>query len=132
MAEFVRLGYNVSSPYGDCEHYDFIADIDGRLIRVQCKSPTTYSNETRIELDVRKKKYQYRGVVNSLVYTNDELDYFATYYQDQAYLIPVGDCNSKKVLRLVPPNNGHAERYSYAERYEMEKVINELLEEANE
>lgn len=131
MAEFIRLGYNVSAPYGDCEHYDFIADVDGRLIRVQCKTPTQYSDETRIELDVRKKKYQYRGVRGSLVYSNDDLDYFATYYKGQAYLIPVGDCYSKKRLRLVPSKNGHDERYSFAEWYEMERVIKNILEEAN-
>ena len=29
MLAFMKLGYNVLQPYGDCERYDFVADIKG-------------------------------------------------------------------------------------------------------
>ena len=38
LTSFVSLGYNVSIPYGDNAKYDFIADIQGKLIRVQVKT----------------------------------------------------------------------------------------------
>ena len=27
MLAFLKLGYNVLTPYGDCERYDFVADV---------------------------------------------------------------------------------------------------------
>lgn len=132
MTEFVRLGYNVASPYGDCERYDFIADIKGRLIRVQCKTPRSYENGNSFDLDLRKSHYIGRGELTTTYYENDEIDYFATYYKGRAYLIPVEECNSKKRLRLVPTSKGQTSYVNFAKDYELEKVVNRLLEEAIE
>lgn len=41
MAAFYKLGYTVSIPYGENNRYDFIADINTKLIRVQVKSSKT-------------------------------------------------------------------------------------------
>lgn len=132
MTEFVRLGYNVSSPYGDCERYDFIADIKGRLIRVQCKTPKSYDEGNSFDIDFRKSRYIGKGELTTTYYQNDEIDYFATYYKGRAYLIPVEECNSKKRLRLFPPSTGQTSYVKFAENYELERVVNRLLEEAIE
>ena len=38
ITAFYELGYQCSIPYGENSRYDLIADIDGRLIRVQRKT----------------------------------------------------------------------------------------------
>ena len=38
MLAFVKQGYNVLIPYGDCERYDFVADVNGKFLRVQVKT----------------------------------------------------------------------------------------------
>ena len=38
ITAFYKLGYQVSIPYGENSRYDFIADINGKLIKVQCKT----------------------------------------------------------------------------------------------
>ncbi len=38
LIAFYELGYQCSIPYGENSRYDFIADIDGKLIKVQCKT----------------------------------------------------------------------------------------------
>ena len=34
MTAVVRLGYNVLIPYGDCERYDFVIDINGKIYKI--------------------------------------------------------------------------------------------------
>ena len=41
MLAFIKLGYNVLTPYGDCERYDFVVDVNGKFIRVQVKTSRT-------------------------------------------------------------------------------------------
>ena len=31
MLAFMKLGYNVLTPYGDCERYDFVVDNNGKF-----------------------------------------------------------------------------------------------------
>ena len=34
----MKLGYNVLTPYGDCERYDFVVDANNKFIKVQAKN----------------------------------------------------------------------------------------------
>lgn len=54
MLAFLKLGYNVLQPYGDCERYDFVADINGKFYKIQCKtSKKTDDIGTSIEFSCR-------------------------------------------------------------------------------
>ena len=44
MLAFIQLGYECSVPFGNGAKYDFIADIDGKLLKFQCKS-SHYTND---------------------------------------------------------------------------------------
>ena len=59
-------------------------------------------------------------------YTSDEIDYFATYFNNICYLIPVNECSTEKVLRFVPPKNGQVKGITFATDYELEKQINKI------
>ena len=41
ISAFYELGYSISIPYGENNRYDFIADIGGKLIKVQVKTSST-------------------------------------------------------------------------------------------
>lgn len=132
MRSFMELGYNVSSPYGDCERYDFIADINGHLIRVQCKTASTESNDDFVEIDFRKKRYVSGKMVN-IIYTSDEIDYYATCYKGKTYLIPFNSAGrNKKRLRLREAKNNNRKNTNPAEEYEIETVINNLIKTIGE
>ena len=32
MLAFIKLGYNVLTPYGDCERYDYVVDANGKFL----------------------------------------------------------------------------------------------------
>lgn len=125
MIDFIRLGCGVSMPYGDGEHYDFIADVDGKLLKVQCKTAQLGPDGESIDIDFRMIRKSTGGQRIVALYKATDIDYFATWYQGQTYLIPVTVGGTRKRLRFSPPPD---RRYkaSYAEDYELEKVVEEI------
>jgi len=39
-------------------------------------------------------------------YSSEDVDFFATTYQNKCYLIPQNECGVAKKLRFAPPVNG--------------------------
>lgn len=125
MIDFIRLGFGVSMPYGDAEHYDFIADVDGRLLKIQCKTAHLEKDGESIDVDFRMVRKNAQGKKIVALYTPADIDYFATWYKGQTYLLPVDVGGVRKRLRFSPSPARHY-KASYAEDYELEKVIEEI------
>lgn len=137
MDAFIRLGYTCSIPYGNDAKYDFIADINGNLIRVQCKSPQLIKDsddESIITALMLHLTNQTTNTIHTIKrkYTENQIDYFATYYDNKTYVIPVRDVESSSyTLRLLKPKNNNYFGIHMAEDYEISKYFiasNELDE----
>lgn len=130
ITAFYQLGYQVSIPYGENSRYDFIADINGKLIRVQVKT-ASLKKDTQGAIDFATSSTRVNATENiSRRYTKDEIDYFATYWDNQCYLIPVEETASRsKTLRFVPPANGQLKGISFAQDYELEKQLAKIITE---
>lgn len=115
-----------SIPYGENARYDFIADINGTLIKIQCKTSRKVNDET-IEFSCRSCRSTTASNI-SRTYSKDEIDYFCTYWNNQCYLIPVEECFTTKNLRFVPPKNNQKAGIVYAEKYELPKQL-ELIKQ---
>lgn len=90
------LGYNVSVPLGEDCKYDMIADIDGMLIRIQVKSCTVHNNG--IQLSLASTSLSSTGAIKRS-YSKNDIDFFATYYNNKMYIIPIEECgNTTKTL----------------------------------
>lgn len=122
ISAFYELGYQCSIPYGENSRYDFIADINGKLIRVQCK--------TSHEIDLGVIEFSCRSCRSNTQsnlrrrYTVDEVDYFCTYWNNMCYLVPINECSVSKKLRFIPPKNNQKVGISYAKDYELPNQIN--------
>lgn len=122
ISAFYELGYQCSIPYGENSRYDFIADINGKLIRVQCK--------TSHEIDLGVIEFFCRSCRSNTQsnlrrrYTVDEVDYFCTYWNNMCYLVPINECSVSKKLRFIPPKNNQKVGISYAKDYELPNQIN--------
>lgn len=130
MLAFLKLGYNVLTPYGDCERYDFAVDIDGKFLRIQVKTANAnHIKDGYIEFNTSNKTTK-EGKFVRHAYTSEQIDYFMTAYENKCYLIPVEECstNSQKRLRFVPPKNGQTKGITFAESYELSKVVNEIID----
>lgn len=120
MMAFIQLGYECSVPFGNGAKYDFIADINGELIRIQCKSSHYTSRHGKIITDSFSfdTTCSTTNTKRTIVYTYDstQIDYFATCFEGKVYIIPVDECSTNKTLRFVPPQNGNT-NYNKAEDY---------------
>lgn len=122
---FIELGYDCSIPYGNNSKYDFIADINGNLLKIQCKS-SSYARRNGIVdknafwIDTTSGCSNTHETVRH-TYNKEDVDYFATCWDNKIYLIPVEECNTSKTLRLAPPKTKIP--YFSASDYELEKIL---------
>ena len=122
MLAFFKLGYNILIPYGDCERYDFVVDVNGRFIRVQAKTSSTEDDGASFKFSCRSCNRKDGKIIHHL-YSNEEIDYFVTTFNGKCYLIPVEECGVDKKLRILPAKNGQVRGITWAKDYELEEVV---------
>ena len=127
IVAFMEQGYNISIPYGDNSKYDFIADIDGKLLKIQAKTASVKS-ENAISFSCRTTHVNCNGVKNER-YSSKDVDFFTTYWDGKCYLIPINECSAEKTLRFAPPKNGQIKGISFATEYELAKQLQKVKEE---
>ena len=130
MLAFIKLGYNILTPYGDCERYDFVVDLNNKMMKIQVKtSRPSRTGEGSIVFNTSSQSTK-NGKKIHHSYDEKQIDYFMTFYNNQAYLIPVKECSAReKTLRFVPPKNGQRKGITFATDYELEKVVNKIINE---
>lgn len=122
LSKIMKLGYSVSIPFGDKDRYDQVWDINGKMLRIQVKTASP------IDEEISAIKFKCTSVSNgkSHTYTKDEIDYFATYWNGEVYLIPIEECSVEKKLRFLPPKNGQTKGINWAKDYLVEEVLKNL------
>lgn len=119
---FTNLGFNVSVPLGHDCRYDFILDIGNKLLKIQVKTATV--DETGIHFSVKSSHMSSSGFV-SHSYSSEEIDLFATYYNNKCYLIPVKFCG-KVTKKLLFYKNSSLQQGDFIEDFEAIKIISDL------
>ncbi len=121
---FIKLGYNISEPYV-ADRYDFIADVNGHLLKIQVK--TASEKEGKIIFATRNTHINTQGKVYKN-YKDDNIDLFATIYNDKCYLVPVAECGvSTCTLRITPTLSGKKQGIRFLEDYEIEKILKSYI-----
>lgn len=125
---FTQMGYNVSVPLSEDCRYDFIADIEGKLIRVQVK--TCREEDNGIIFNTKSSHLSAQGSVQHS-YSENDIDVFATYYNNQCYLVPVNQCgiSTKKLLFKKNSCNQTGDLLS---DYEFLKILSKITTQNNE
>lgn len=99
MQKALRMGFLVSKPWGDSDRYDFVADWEGKLYRVQVRStehrlgPRGYA--------VHASVYVGKEIVGL---TEKDIDVLVAYIvpKDLWYVVPVGEFVPRKNLWFYP------------------------------
>lgn len=135
LTAFNELGLKTSIPYGENSRYDFIVDINGKLLRVQAKTASGILNESNelagIRFSCRSTRVSAQGNFYRK-YNKDEIDYFCTFWNNTCYVVPVEECSNEKTLRFMYPSNGQKNTISLAENYTIEKQWKKYLPENSE
>lgn len=122
----IRRNCGVCIPYGDRNKYDLVADIDGKFIRIQCKTSQACDNGAAFKFSTRSS-YSKHGKSINTAYTANDIDYFATMFNNKCYLFPVGEkTKSCKILRLEAPKNSQQTDINFAKSYEIDEILNKI------
>ena len=124
MLSFMEIGYNVLTPYGDCERYDFVVDVNNKFYRIQVKTAKVEKDNSKLSFSTSSSNRK-AGKCIALTYTEDEIDYFATIYNEKCYLVPIQEVTAKRVLslRILPTANGQIKGVKWLKDYKLEEVI---------
>lgn len=118
--EFMKAGYSVFYENGDISKIDLIAEKNGKLLRVQCKSYKPTDNKIAIAFKKSGPNYQFH-------YDLNEFDYFGIFDPDsnKSYLISTKDLIGKKciTIRLEKTKNNQIKKCNNAEKYLIERVL---------
>lgn len=125
MLAMMKAGFNVLTPYGDCERYDFVADINGEFYKIQCKTASSDDDGASFKFECRSSGSNTKGVTHQS-YSKKEIDFFSTCFNGQCYLVPVEECGCDKRLRLLPTKNGQTKGICWASEYRLEEVVKNL------
>lgn len=104
LAELVKRDYRVLVPFGLNHRYDFVVDVEGEFIRIQCKTGRMRNgsinfNATSDSIGSKIKGQNYIG----------QIDVFVMYCPDtdKVYWIPIEDIGSvqRPYLRVEEPKH---------------------------
>ena len=123
--EFLKQGILLSKPLVQSSRYDFIADINNHLYKIQVKT-CRFKEESYIEFATSTSHTNTQGTLN-LFYSENEVDFFATIYENQCYLVPFKLCGKRaQRLRFVPTKNGQTKGILFAKDFKLENVLKSL------
>ena len=83
------------------------------------------SDEECIKFSCRSSHRREGKCINT-TYTANEIDYFATYWNNKCYMVPINETSNEKTLRFLPPKNGQIKGISFAKDYEVEEVLKQI------
>lgn len=122
LKDFQQRGFYCSLPYSGSCRYDLIVDINGQLLRIQCKSATENTEEGVLKINCTRSTTNTQKTIR-YKYTKDEIDYFYTSWNDYGFLIPVNEVSTVKHLRIKEPKKGVTENMSIAYDYLIDNVL---------
>lgn len=124
--DFCERGIILSQPTNPASRYDFIADINGKLYKIQCKTAHLETND-RISITVKSKNWNNGEYHNYL----NEIDYFYTRWNGIGYLLPITLCtesNKQKFIRLGTPEQYHSNNVNaiYGKDYTINMILSKI------
>lgn len=120
----IELGYTVSAPFNPDSKYDLILDVNNQLLRIQVKtSRISPKTDNSIVFNCRSTTKNV-SKCQSRRYTKEDIDYFATYWNNKVYLIPVEKCSAEKTLHLLPVSYSNQ---SYIEDFLADEILKNII-----
>lgn len=129
IAYLYDCGCDILLPYGDSQKYDIVVCYNGKLYKIQCKTANpTYKEDGSIDYVTIKTSWESgRKSRTKIHYSKEDIDFFATYFDGQCYLIPVEETSSNgKTIRFALPRNGQVKDVTFAKDYIGKDVLKRL------
>lgn len=121
LAAMIKARLKVLMPFGEDRRYDLAADVDGRLVRVQCKNGRLRNGV--ICFNCCSSHYHRGGTSKSY---RGEADFFGVYCPetDKVYFVPVDKApTGKGYLRVDPARSVTGRKSMMARDYEFAGIV---------
>lgn len=125
---FTSLGYNVSVPIAQDCRYDLVLDVNDTLYKIQVKTsrPNDSGNEGLLFNTVSSRMNHTKGNIKQK-YDAKQVDFFATYFEDKVYLIPIDICRSSEKRLVKQQSRFSNQKMDLLEDYEATVVLQRIL-----
>ena len=118
LSELVRRGNRVLLPFGTNQRYDLVLDLDGRFVRVQCKTGRLRDCVVLFRAESVRANW---GRAFRRTYAG-EIELFVAYCPDTdgIYAVPIDEVSGGWCsLRVSPTRNSQAKGVRWARDYEL-------------
>jgi hypothetical protein len=95
----IKLGVEVYRPVIEGSRFDMLFDLEGKLVRVQCKWASRYGDVLVARCYSARRN---RAGLVRRKYTSDEIDAFAAYNEelDRCFYMPIDEFEGRSEIRL--------------------------------
>ena len=121
--DFTKRGFVVLQPITPDSKYDFIVDINHKLIRIQCKSSTLADDNSYLKFKTKTTNIR---TMTSNYYSLEDIDYFYTCCGDKSYLVPIEVAAKGEVILRFSAQIKHP-NIKWAINYELDKILQEVI-----
>lgn len=127
ILDLTSIGIRCLKPIDDSSRYDVVADLNGKFIRIQCKTSSwatdTAKSNTAFEIDVRSTTTNTKKTVRRK-YTESDIDYFYTWFNGQGYMVSIKEATGATFRwRYEYPSHNQKQGIHIADRYKVEEVL---------
>lgn len=123
--EFLKQGILISKPLVQSSRYDFVAEINKKLYKIQVKTGS-FKEDSYLDFSTCTSHTNTKRTLN-ISYSADDVDFFATMYEGQCYLVPYNLCGKRSQrIRFVPTKNGQIKGILFAKDFKLEDIIKTL------
>ena len=96
--ELLRYGFDISIPSYNASRYDMIVDTGRELLKIQVKKAISNARTSFTFPCTSQNVKGSSGAKHK--YTSEEIDYFATVWKNEVYLIPVEETSTQKTIQF--------------------------------
>ena len=125
---FTRRNIPILKPFSDNSRYDFVVDIFGKLLKIQCKTSQKIHEGAYIRFNICSTN-GFTG--EHYKYTEEDIDFYFLYCIENGYcgLIPINSVIgiADIRLRLSNPKNNNFNKVRFAKDYNFDLMVNRLF-----
>ena len=126
---FTKRNIPILKPFSDNSRYDFVVDIFGKLLKIQCKTTICTRDERSF---MQFQLCSTNGfTAEHYKYTEEDIDFYFLYCIENNYcgLISIYEAIGLRSinLRLSYPRNNQINKVRFAKDYEFDLMINRLF-----
>lgn len=127
ILDLTNLGIRCLTPVDDSSKYDVVADLNGKFIRIQCKTASwvtdTKEKESAFAIYTCCQTTNTKSITRHK-YSKDDIDYFYTWFEGQGYLVSIEEATGVSFRwRYEYPATNQKQGIHIADDYRIEEVL---------